>query len=100
MGKIRRHGGATVRQYAKPRTAADVLRERGKLGPYDGAKVDTFTPDEAVDEVHEHPGTGEPGEPVEATPDGTEHELVVDEPARPRKRTTRPRKTAGRSKAG
>lgn len=31
MGKITRHGGATRAEWRSP---ADVLRERGKLGPY------------------------------------------------------------------
>jgi hypothetical protein len=42
MGKISKRVGASVRQFASPRTLADVLRERGKLGPYGGASVETF----------------------------------------------------------
>ena len=43
MGKIAKGGGASVRQFAPPRTPAEVLRSRGKLGPYTEAKVETFT---------------------------------------------------------
>ena len=43
MGKIAKGGGASVRQFTPPRTPADVLRSRGKLGPYTEAKVETFT---------------------------------------------------------
>lgn len=74
MGKISKHGGASVRVFDRPRTAADVLRSRGKLGPYgDGAKVESFSTD-----GRQHPGTGEAGEDVTATPDGTERELTAE----------------------
>lgn len=43
MGKIAKGGGASVRQFAPPATPAEVLRQRGKLGPYDEPKVETFT---------------------------------------------------------
>ena len=43
MGKIAKGGGASVRQFTPPRTPAEVLRSRGKLGPYTEAKVETFT---------------------------------------------------------
>jgi hypothetical protein len=43
MAKITKHGGASVRVFQSP---AQVLRQRGKLGPYGGeaavAKVETF----------------------------------------------------------
>jgi hypothetical protein len=44
MAKITKRGGASVRTFQSP---AQVLRQRGKLGPYGGeaavAKVETFT---------------------------------------------------------
>lgn len=57
MPKITRHGGPSI---------------AGEPGP----ELETLPPAAAVE--REHPGTGRHGDPVKATPDGTEHQLDAD----------------------
>jgi hypothetical protein len=49
MGKISKHGGPSIRVFQTP---AQVLQQRGKLGPYGGeAKVETFATVQDDDDV-------------------------------------------------
>lgn len=109
MGKIRRERPA-VQVFEAPRT------QRQGTDPRRAARVDTYGPPaapepapageplpdvpagELVDEAQEHPGTGQPMEPVEAAADGTWYELPADDPPAPAKRA--PRKRAQKRTSG
>lgn len=86
MGKITRHGGATSTRTVSQKavkTAADELRERGKLGPYGDAAAEPEPAPEPAAESDEVPAA----EP-ETSPAPDEGDTST-EPARPRSRTRR-----------